>query len=254
MPNIITVDKTNIDSEHICCAISEKKGENCVGSKKAWLKKRFDDGLVFKKLDERGKVFIEYIQGEHCFAPINAKGYMYINCLWVSGKFKGQGYANLLLDACIEDAKDMGMFGIVALGSKKKMHFLTDPEFLKYRGFTVADSANPSFELLYLPFKKTEKNLPSFKDSVKKGEINTKGVVIYYSNGCPHTDKYLPLEEGVLKALDLKYKIIHLKTTKEAQKAPTPCTNYSLFVDGNFITSEILTEKRLIKVLSSLGY
>ncbi|MFA5659105.1 MAG: GNAT family N-acetyltransferase, partial [Oscillospiraceae bacterium] len=57
----ITLNKDNIDSEHICCAISDKKGESCVSSKKAWLKKRLDDGLVFTKLDERGKVFIEYI-------------------------------------------------------------------------------------------------------------------------------------------------------------------------------------------------
>ena len=28
----------NIEEEHICCAISDKKGETCVASKKAWLK------------------------------------------------------------------------------------------------------------------------------------------------------------------------------------------------------------------------
>lgn len=37
--NFITVDEHNIKEEHICCAISDKKGENCVGSKKAWLNK-----------------------------------------------------------------------------------------------------------------------------------------------------------------------------------------------------------------------
>lgn len=52
---LITVGLENIDSEHICCAITEKKGENCVGSKKAWLKERFEDGMVFTKLDQRRK-------------------------------------------------------------------------------------------------------------------------------------------------------------------------------------------------------
>ncbi len=28
-----------------------------------------------------------------------AEGFMYIDCLWVSGQFKGHGYSNLLLDA-----------------------------------------------------------------------------------------------------------------------------------------------------------
>lgn len=49
----------NIESEHICCALSDKKGENCVSSKKAWLRQRMSEGLIFNKLDTRGKVFIE---------------------------------------------------------------------------------------------------------------------------------------------------------------------------------------------------
>jgi hypothetical protein len=56
---IITVDQDNIEREHICCAISDKKGETCVSSKKAWLKCAFADGLVFRRLDERGKVLIK---------------------------------------------------------------------------------------------------------------------------------------------------------------------------------------------------
>ena len=31
---IITVDQENIEREHICCAISDKKGESCVALKK----------------------------------------------------------------------------------------------------------------------------------------------------------------------------------------------------------------------------
>lgn len=56
---IIDININNIDNEHICCSISEKKGENCVFSKKAWMKNNFDKGLVFKRFDVRGKAFIE---------------------------------------------------------------------------------------------------------------------------------------------------------------------------------------------------
>lgn len=48
------------------------------------MKKRLDDGLVFLKCDVRGKCFIEYIRAEFAWAPIEAEGYMYIDCLWVS--------------------------------------------------------------------------------------------------------------------------------------------------------------------------
>ena len=102
--NFIDVSPENLEKEHICCAISDKKGECCVSSKKQWLMERFSDGLVFKKLDARGKVFIEYIPAEKAWCPITAPNFMHINCFWVSGQFKGQGYANELLAQCIADA------------------------------------------------------------------------------------------------------------------------------------------------------
>lgn len=243
--DIITVDQHNIDTEHICCAITDKKGENCVGSKKAWLKERFMDGLVFKKIAERGKVLIEYMPAQKCFAPITAPDYMYISCLWVSGKFKGHGYANMLLDACIKDAKAKHMKGLVILGSKKKMHFLTDPKYLKYKGFKICDHAAPSFELLYLPFEETD-IIPSFNECAKKGTIPDQGLVIYYSNGCPYTDKYVTLAENLFKQKGLPYQIRKIDTVEKAHSSPTPFTIYSLFINGAFITTEVLTKKKLL--------
>ena len=51
----IRVTKENLEKEHICCAISNNKDIQ-VSSKKAWLADRFDEGLVFLKRVERGKV------------------------------------------------------------------------------------------------------------------------------------------------------------------------------------------------------
>lgn len=251
--SIITVDKTNIDTEHICCAITERKGENCVGSKKAWMKERFEDGLVFKKLNERGKVFIEYIPLENAFTPVEGEGYMYINCLWVSGKFKGQGYANMLLDECVKDAKAKGKKGLIALGSKKKMHFLSDPKFLKYKGFEICDTTDAGFELLYLPFENTS-DAPKFKDCAKIDDIGNKDVVIYYSNGCPHTDKYVPIVKSHLENINIPHEIIKLETKQQARNCPAPCTNYAVFIDGKFVTSEVLTEKKMDKFLDKYYY
>lgn len=249
---IITVDINNIDREHICCAISDKKGENCVGSKKAWLKERFKDGLVFKKLNARGKVFIEYIPAEKAFAPISADNYMYINCFWVSGKFKGQGYGKRLLNECRTDAREKGKDGLVVLSSKKKKPYLSDPKFLKYQGFTVGDTAEPFFELLYLPFKQPAIT-PKFKEWAKKGVIRQAGVVLYYSNQCPHVDKYVPLiEEAALKN-GIEFYSFKLKTVQEAQQAPCPFTTYSMFINGKFETNEILTEKKFLKILEHKG-
>ena len=82
---LISVTKDNLEQEHICCAISNNK--DCqVLSKKNWLNEQFEDGLVFLKGNVRGKCFIEYMPAEKAWAPVEADGYMYINCLWVSGQ------------------------------------------------------------------------------------------------------------------------------------------------------------------------
>ncbi|MFD3156727.1 GNAT family N-acetyltransferase [Haloimpatiens sp. FM7330] len=250
---IITVSSENIDKEHICCVISDKKGENCVGSKKAWLKERFKDGLVFKKLDVRGKVFIEYIPADKAFIPIIGYNYMYIDCFWVSGKFKGHGYANVLLNECIEDAKNKGKDGLVVLSSKKKMPFLSDPKYLKYKGFEVCDSAEPYFDLLYLPFKKTVKK-PKFKECARKGVINEKGIVLFYTNQCPYTEKYANLIKSAANERNINFTLKKIDTLEEAQNAPTPFTTYSLFINGKFETNEILTEKKFLKILELKGW
>lgn len=83
--NYIHITKENIDREQICCAMSGKQSL----AKKEWLRQRFDDGLVFYRSEERGKCFIEYIPAENAWIPIEADGWIYINCLWVSGSMKG---------------------------------------------------------------------------------------------------------------------------------------------------------------------
>ena len=163
---LIRITRENIEKEHICCAISSNK--DCqVQSKKAWLMERLDQGLVFLKGDVRGKCFIEYIPAEYAWAPIEADGYLYIDCLWVSGQFKGHGYSNLLLEECIRDAKSQGKRGLAVLSSEKKLGFLSDPKYLKYKGFQTVDAAEPNFRLMALPFE-TQTELPRFSPRLKQ--------------------------------------------------------------------------------------
>lgn len=248
--NIITVNKENIETEHICCAITDKKGETCVSSKKAWMKERFSDGLVFRKLDAKGKVFIEYIPAVNAWCPIEADGYMHINCFWVSGQFKGQGYANQLLEQCIEDAKAQGMQGLTVLSSAKKRPYLSDPKYLKYKGFLKADTAHPFFELLYLPFTENAP-VPKFKDCARESKIEESGMVLYYTNQCPHTSKYVPIIEEIAKQQGKKLIVHKIETTEQAKNAPSPYTSYSFFNNGEFVTNEIFSDKKFLKFLEA---
>lgn len=242
------VNMDNIEEEHICCALSNKKGENCVSLKKAWLKERFQEELVFLKLDVRGKVFIEYLPAEFAFAPIIAPDYMYINCFWVSGKYAGQGYGSKLLEACIEDAKEKGKKGLVVLSSKKKMPFLSDPKFLKKKGFQNCDGAYDQYELLYYPFEGGIE-IPKFSSSVGMPVDYNEDIVLYYTNQCPHSEKYGMLIKKIAESKNVPFKAIKLLDAEEAQSSSAPFTTYSLFIKGQFVTNEILTEKKFLGLL-----
>ena len=172
----ISITKENLEQEHICCAISNNKDIQ-VSSKKAWLAERFDDGLVFLKSVERGKCFIEYIPAENAWNPIEAEGYMYIDCLWVSGSLKGHGYSSDLLGACVEDSKKKGKKGLCILSSAKKKPFLADPKYLKHKGFSLCDEADNGIQLWYLPFSEDARP-PRFKECARHPHVDDMGYTI----------------------------------------------------------------------------
>lgn len=243
----IQVTKENIEKEHICCAISNNKDVQVI-SKKAWLTERFDEGLVFLKSAERGKCFIEYIPAENAWNPIEADGYMYIDCLWVAGSFKGNGYSTDLLNACIEDSKNKGKKGLCILAAAKKKPFLADPKYLKYKGFSVCDEAGNGIQLWCLPFDQNEP-LPKFKECAKKPHIDDSGYVLYYTSQCPFNAKYVPVLEEVAKENNVEFKAIHIESKEMAQNAPTPITTYALFCDGEYISNEQMNDKKFLKLL-----
>ncbi|MBQ3385285.1 MAG: YoaP domain-containing protein [Erysipelotrichaceae bacterium] len=243
----IRVTKDNLENEHICCAISSNKDVQ-VASKKSWLKERFDDGLVFLKSVERGKCFIEYIPAENAWNPIIAEGYMYIDCLWVSGSFKGHGYSTDLLNECIRDCKEKGKKGLCILSSAKKKPFLADPKFLMHKGFEVCDEADNGIQLWYLPFEKdTEK--PQFKECARHPHVEENGYVLYYTSQCPFNARYVPVLEEVAARENICFKAIHLTSREEAQNAPTPVTTYALFHDGVYQTNEQMNDRKFLKLV-----
>lgn len=242
--DFIRVTKENLEKEHICCAISGDEAQ----SKKKWMEERFDEGLVFLKADVRGKCFIEFIPAEYAWVPVKADGYMYINCLWVSGQFKGKGYSNSLLEQCIQISKEEGKKGLVILSSDKKRGFVADPKYLIYKGFQVCDTATPYFKLMVLPFD-GDADMPCFKEQVKHPIPDRKGFTLYYTNQCPFTAKYVPILTKIAQAKNAAFETVHLMSTRQAQDSYCPFSTFSLYYDGEFITHEILSEKKFEKIL-----
>lgn len=240
--NYIRITEENIDKEHICCAMSGKQSI----AKKEWLKQRFDAGLVFYRSVERGKCFIEYIPAENAWAPIVANGYLYINCLWVSGSMKGHGYSTDLLDACIRDARAQGKTGLCILCAEgRKREFLADPKFLAHKGFLLADTSDCGITLMYLPLIEGAKP-PKFKACARHPKADEAGFTLYYTDQCPFTCYWVPRVEETAKEHGIPFRVIHITTKEAAQNVPAPVTTYALFRDGQFVTHAIQSEKKFL--------
>jgi GNAT superfamily N-acetyltransferase len=240
MMNYITIDQSNIAAEHICCAISDKKCSAGYELKKAWLKKEFENGFVFRKLDERAKVFIEYGPAEKAWIPVTAPGYFMTGCFWVSGQYKGQGHGKALLQTVIDDAKAHKKNGLVAVAGKTKFHFMSDTKWLLKQGFKECDSTPAGFSLLYLPFD-DHAPVPHFNEQAKRGTCPDKnGYVVYYTNRCPYTDYHVTVSlTETAEKRNLNITVIQLETMEQAQAAPTPATIFSLFYNGQFVTTDL---------------
>ena len=247
----LTLTKENIDSEHICCAISDKKSVQGYADKKQWIKQRIDQGYVFLKLPVRGKVFIEYCPVEVSLLPVEAPNFMVINCFWVSGKYKKSGYGQALLQQCIDDSKLKGRDGLVVLCSDRKRPFLSDKKFFIKQGFTVCDTADPYFELLTLSFSKKIK--PRFSDSVSRVQkVNSEGFIAFYSKQCVYTNYYTDLQAQIASKYNLSYQKVLIENREQALNSPSPFTAYALYFRGKFITHELTAEKKFITIIERL--
>lgn len=175
---------------------------------------------------------------------------MFIDCFWVSGQFKGHGYANQLLEECIRDSREKGKKGLVVLSSRKKLGFLSDPQYLQYKGFIAADTADPYFTLLYLPFS-PDAEKPRFKPCVSQTvQQLPSGFTLYYTAQCPFTAKYVPLLEAVAQESGAAFQAVPITSREQAQSAPCPFTAFALYHDGRFLTHEILSVNKFRKVMS----
>ena len=220
-----------------------------------WLKNRFPEGLKIKTLhsDKNGtQGMIEYIPGEYCWRPVEARGYMFIHCIFSGFKnaYKGKGYGTLLLKECLEDAKKKNMYGVSAV--TRKGSFMAGKELFLKNSFEVVDTAPPDFELLVKKFNKNAPN-PKFKgDWVERLSRYGKGLTIIRAGQCPYTVKNVrEIIETAEKKYGIKSNIIELKNYKEAQNSPCPFGIFCIIYDGKVIAHHPISNTRFENIMKS---
>ena len=173
--DFINLTPENLASEHLCCIIRSKKPHPGVEAKRQWLAERLREGHVFRKLNARAAVFVEYAPLETAWVPVTGDNYLYLYCLWVNGEQKGKGYGTALMEYCLADARAQGKSGVCMLGAAKQKAWLSDQTFAKKYGFEVADTTENGYALLALSFDGT---MPKFAPNAKRQEIEPRELTV----------------------------------------------------------------------------
>lgn len=242
--DFINLTEDNLYDEHLCCIIRTRKFHPGIDAKRKWLFDRLKEGHVFRKLNEKATVFIEYAPLELSWVPIVGDNYYYIYCLWVLGEYKGKGYGRDLMEYCLNDAKEKGKSGICMLGSKRQKSWLSDQSFAKKFGFEVVDTTDNGYELLALSFDGT---VPKFAQNAKKEKIENKELTIYYDMQCPYVEQKVNFVKKYCEENDVPLSLIEVNTLNEAKELPCVFNNWAVFYKGKFETVNLLSDSNTLK-------
>ncbi|MCD8043715.1 MAG: GNAT family N-acetyltransferase [Tannerellaceae bacterium] len=242
----VNLTTENLSDEHVCCIIRSKKPHPGIDAKRTWLANRVKEGHVFRKLNEKATVFIEYAPLETAWVPIVGDNYYYIYCLWVLGNYKGKGYGKSLLEYCVNDARQKGKSGICMLGAQKQKAWLSDQSFAKKYGFEVVDTTGNGYELLALSFDGT---VPKFAPNAKNSKIQSKELTIYYTMQCPYIYQTIERIKQYCETNNVPVSLIRVNTLQQAKELPCVFNNWAVFYKGNFQTVNLLDVAYLKKIL-----
>lgn len=244
----INLSPENLADEHLCCIIRSKVKHQGIEAKRQWLADRLTEGHVFRKLNAKATVFIEYAPLETAWVPIVGDNYIYLYCLWVLGTPKGNGYGKALMEYCIADARKKGKSGVCMLGAKKQKSWLSDQAFAKKYGFEVVDTTDNGYELLALSFDGT---IPKFAQNVKKETIENKELTIYYDMQCPFIHQKIEKIRQYCEMNDKPVSFILVDTLQQAKEMPCVFNNWAAFYKGRFKTVNLLDTGNIERILIS---
>jgi ribosomal protein S18 acetylase RimI-like enzyme len=260
---IIEVNAKNLVEYDFFCKKSTKNKPG-YQNKEKWIRERFKEGLKIHlllvddtKKGSTSRGFIEYIPGQFSWRGIKADDYMVIHCLWVVGRYKGQGYGSELLEKCIEDAKKIKKAGVAVVVTTRT--WLPKKEIFLKHGFEKVDEFPPHISLLVKKFKKDAPN-PSFilkpgsdiLKNLKEAGLelpNKDGLTVYYTFQCPYIYNLVNMLQEISDELGISFTNVPLTERKHILASPHPYGTCAIFYKGKFLSYTFDTKKRFMKWL-----
>ncbi len=89
--DFVNLTTESLVNEHLCCIIRSKKPHQGIDAKRQWLSNRLNEGHVFRKLNAKATVFIEYAPLETAWVPIIGDNYYYSVLLMGFGELQRKG-------------------------------------------------------------------------------------------------------------------------------------------------------------------
>lgn len=221
-----------------------------------WVKEYYPKGLRIKALisGEGGyQGMLEYIPGKYAHRPVNAKGYMFIHCLFVGFKkeFKGKGYASSLIEECMDDARKNKMLGVAVV--TRKGSFMADNAIFLKKGFQVVDNAKPDFNLLVLKFDEKSPN-PNFNQNTNENMAKyTDGLTILRSAQCPYTEKNVNAIIDSAEKMKLDIQLVDLKNAQAVQNSPCPFGTFGILYNGKVISHHPISNTRFENIMEKIS-
>ncbi|MBI4977553.1 MAG: YoaP domain-containing protein [Spirochaetes bacterium] len=216
-----------------------------------WVKRYYPKGLRIKALISKSGGYqgmLEYIPGEYAHRPVNAEGYMFIHCLFVGFKkeFKGKGFASMLLDECITDAKKEKMHGAAVI--TREGSFMAKKDIFIKKGFSLIDTMKPDFELLVFKFNDKE-NDPKFVHNPLEKYSN--GLTIMRSPQCPYSVKNVEAIIQTANTLELNPELIEMNDYESAQKSPCAFGTFCIINKGKIVSHHPISNTRFENIMKT---
>ena len=217
------------------------------GRKVKWLRKRFAEGLRFLLFrDEREKplAFLEYVPGEFAWRPVDARGWLFVHCLWVfaAGQQLG-GLGGRLIRACIEEAERAGNTGVAAMVSDGT--WMAGKEIFLKNGF-IKIAERDRFELVVHRLREGAE--PRFRD-IDGNRASRRGLHIVYADQCPMLLKSVNDLSQMAAEFGLNLRVTVLKSAHEAQNAPSYYGAFSLLWNGRLLSDHYVSKGRFRNIL-----
>lgn len=242
--NIVNVTPENIDEYGVGC-VKNKKHFGYT-TKVNWYKSEYKNGLKIKLLNEGKNTigFVEYTDGKFAWRPVDAKGYLFIHCIWVYKKDKqNQGFGSRLLKEVIEEAKKTGKNGVAAILSDGS--WLANNKLFLDNEFEVIEQSG-RYDLAVYYLKKSDS--PKFRNF--SAPTDDGNLLLTYADQCPFISSSVIELEKKAKSLKTDFSTRKLISAKEAQNAETGYGVYSLSYKGDIYADHYLSPTRFGNIIN----